>query len=212
MRVLTYTRVSTEDQTVEPQDMELQRWAVAGGHTIVGTYSDMMSGTKESRPGLNALLERCKGREQIDAVVCVKLDRIARSVLNFSRIMRLLEKENIALVCTSQGIDTTDSNPCGRLMRDILSAFAAFEREVISERTKAGLAAAKKRGVKLGKGSKKLIQPEYREVVLNKFQKTKKVSYRKLAVALGGVSISTAYKLMQDHKKKSQQPEIVEVT
>jgi DNA invertase Pin-like site-specific DNA recombinase len=80
-----------------------------------------------------------------------KLDRVGRSLVHLAMILDELGRLNVPLICTSQGIDTSHDNPVGRLQLGVLMAVAEFERSLIRERTKAGLAAARARGVKFGR-------------------------------------------------------------
>jgi DNA invertase Pin-like site-specific DNA recombinase len=84
-------------------------------------------------------------------LVVFKLDRLGRSLAHLALILDELQWHGIALIATSQGIDTSNSNPVGRLQLNVLMAVAEFEREIIRERVNAGLAAARARGVKLGR-------------------------------------------------------------
>lgn len=168
MKAILYARVSTEDQTCEPQFLELRAFAQQKGWKVVGEFSDVMSGTVDNRPGMVRAMQQCI-MGGVDVLACVKIDRIARSVANFARVIESLERMKVALVCTSQGIDTTDSNPCGKLMQNILSAFAAFERDIISERTKAGLRAAAAQGRFGGRPSLHDLTPE-REAAIAAWQ------------------------------------------
>lgn len=87
-----------------------------------------------------------KGR--IDVLAVYKLDRLGRSLQHLAQLIGELETHGTALVASSQGIDTSESNPAGRLQMHVLAAVAEFERSVIIERIKAGLAAARERGEK----------------------------------------------------------------
>ena len=87
----------------------------------------------------------------VDIILTWKIDRLARSLSHLAQIIAEIQTHKVALVCPSQGIDTTDGNPCAQLQLNILAAIAQFERELITERVNAGLAAAKSRGVKLGR-------------------------------------------------------------
>ena len=88
---------------------------------------------------------------QIERLVCFKLDRLGRSLTHLAIILDELNRLNIPLICTSQGIDTSAQNPAGRLQLAVLMAVAEFERGIIRERVMSGLAAAKSRGVRLGR-------------------------------------------------------------
>src|SRR6186713_372302 len=114
MNVALYARVSTrlrsaeaEGQSLDPQWLELRAAAVARGWTVVEECSDVMSGGKAKRPGLDRVVELA-GAGAISAVVCVKIDRIARSLTNFCFLVRELDARGCALICTSQNIDTSD--------------------------------------------------------------------------------------------------------
>lgn len=87
---------------------------------------------------------------KVERVVVFKLDRLGRSLPHLALILDELGRHGVALIATSQCIDTSNSNPVGRLQLNVLMAVAEFEREIIRERVNAGLAAAKARGVKLG--------------------------------------------------------------
>ena len=93
----------------------------------------------------------------VDIVVTWKIDRLARSLNHLAQIIAELQTHKVALVCASQGIDTTDSNPAAEFQINILAAVAQFERELIIERVNSGIAAAKRRGVKLGRPNKTTV-------------------------------------------------------
>jgi DNA invertase Pin-like site-specific DNA recombinase len=88
---------------------------------------------------------------RVELIALYKLDRLGRSLQHLAQIIGELETHGTALVATSQGIDTSDTNPAGRLQMHVLAAVAEFERSVIIERINAGLAAARARGAKLGR-------------------------------------------------------------
>jgi DNA invertase Pin-like site-specific DNA recombinase len=88
---------------------------------------------------------------KIARVVCFKLDRMGRSLTHLALIIDEMNTLKIPLICTSQGIDTSDNNPCGKFQLGVLMAVAEFERAIIKERVNAGLAAAKEKGTQLGR-------------------------------------------------------------
>ena len=137
---LGYGRVSTSEQSLDPQDDALR----ADGCERI--FSDVVSGAKAERPGLRALLEHARTG---DVIVVVKLDRLGRSLKDLIETVTELERRGIGLKALSQGIDTT--TPGGRLVFHIFGAIAEFERTLIVERTHAGLAAARARGRKGGR-------------------------------------------------------------
>ncbi len=130
-----YARVSTDDQ-----DLALQRDAL----TAVGCErlcTDTMSGAKADRPGLAEALKLCRAG---DTLVVWRLDRLGRSLTNLIELMTLLAEKGVGFRSLSEQIDTTTSG--GKLVFHIFGALAEFERELIRERTRAGLAAARARG------------------------------------------------------------------
>lgn len=150
-RIAVYGRVSTDAQNHASQLREVRayiqrRWPRAS----VAEYLDKASGSRFSREGLDEMMaEIRKGR--VDVLAIYKLDRLGRSLQHLAQIIGELEAHGTALVATSQGIDTSDTNPAGRLQMHVLAAVAEFERSVIIERINAGLAAARARGAKLGR-------------------------------------------------------------
>ena len=201
MNVAIYYRISTGDQTIEPQQIELRKYAAQRGWEVeFNEFQDVISGSKSSREGLDQLMALVRSRK-IGAVLVVKMDRLARSLSHFAQLIAEFDKHGVALVCPGQGIDTSNTNPAGRLQMHVLAAVAEFERSLIIERTKAGLAAAKARGVKLGKPSTRLVT-NHQEVVDAWLAEGGK-HLRELATRLGGVSVSHAFKLVQATRNRS---------
>src|SRR5215469_11151383 len=144
MRVALYARVSTRDkQNPEVQLRELREYASKRGWEVAGEYVDRMSGTKDSRPQLDAMMKLAKARK-LDAVVVWKLDRFGRSLRHLVNTRTELEHIGCAFVSITNGIDL--STPQGRLMFHIIAAMGEFERELIRERVLSGLADARARG------------------------------------------------------------------
>lgn len=141
-----YARVSTEDQC-----LDLQHRALAEAQCDL-VYEDKLSGVRKSRKGLSKALRRCGAG---DVLIVWKLDRLGRSLFDLVRTAEMLHARGAGLkILTGQGavIDTT--TPEGRLVFGILAVMADFERELIRDRTRAGMAAARSRGVRLGRPSK----------------------------------------------------------
>lgn len=174
------------------QRIELTEYCRRQGWAVVGEWSDVMSGTKAARPGMDALLLECAA-SRVEAIVVVKLDRLGRSVFNTIGLIRRLDAMGIAIICTSQGLDTRKSNPASRLIVHVLAAVAEMERAMIVERTKAGMAAAKGRGARIGRPSLKLVPEVRRQGIVDQWRaKNRPGGLRGLAVRLGGVAIQTA--------------------
>ncbi len=149
MRVSLYARVSTTDQHPEVQLHALREYARARGLEVIEEFVDQgVSGAKDRRPALDRLLKDAQ-RRRFDLVACVKLDRLARSVRHLSTLAAEFEALGIGLVVLDQAIDTT--TPSGRLLFHVLGAIAEFERDLIRERTAAGMRAARRRGKRIGR-------------------------------------------------------------
>jgi DNA invertase Pin-like site-specific DNA recombinase len=156
LKIGAYLRVSTPEQSLDGQEEQLRAYCRARGWEPV-IYRDVQSGGSATRPGLAALMEAARRRE-ISAVVCVKLDRLGRSLSHFAALFSELQALGIGLVCISQGIDTVAEpgrmNPAAHFFLTVLAAVAEFERELIRERTIDGLRAARARGAKIGRPTK----------------------------------------------------------
>jgi DNA invertase Pin-like site-specific DNA recombinase len=150
MRVAIYLRVSTANQSTDSQASELREYCSRRGWNNPTEFSDVSSGAKFTRSGLDAMMKEIrKGR--IDAVVCYKLDRLGRSLSHLAQLLAEFTNNKTALVVPGQGIDTTSTNPAAQLQLNILASVAEFERSIIRDRVNSGLKAAKERGVILGR-------------------------------------------------------------
>ncbi len=148
-RVAFYARVSTDGQTVVPQLDALRAVAAARGWQVVEEYIDHgVSGARDRRLGLDKLVADAH-RARFSVVAIWKLDRLARSLRHLILLADELRALGIDLVSTEDAIDTT--TPAGRFTFHVLGAVAELERELGRERTRSGLAAAKRRGAKLGR-------------------------------------------------------------
>ena len=157
MKAAIYARVSTFDQTVDNQLLDLRRYLDARGWTPINEYVDVSSGAKDRRPGLDDLVRDAR-RRKFDAVVVWKLDRLGRSLRHLVLLMEELQGLGVALVSLGEGLDL--STPAGRLQAGLLAAVAQFERERIGERVVAGLQRARTQGKRLGR-------PRVRPALLN---------------------------------------------
>jgi DNA invertase Pin-like site-specific DNA recombinase len=150
--IIIYGRVSTAEQRHDSQIAEVQeycarRWA---DNIAVTVITDTASGAKISREGLDEVMHLVR-RNKVDVVACFKLDRLGRSLPHLAQIITELDQHNVAIVVTSQGIDTNHDSPAGRLQMHVLMAVAEFERSLIVERVRTGQAAARAKGVKFGR-------------------------------------------------------------
>ncbi len=145
-----YARVSTQNgQNPEMQLNELRSYCERRGLEIAGEYVDNgVSGAKERRPHLDRLLADCR-RRMVDAVVVYRYDRFARSLRQLVNALEEFRALGIDFISLHEGVDT--STPNGRLVFGIFGSIAEFERELIRNRVKSGLAHAKTKGVRLGR-------------------------------------------------------------
>ena len=118
-----YLRVSTLDQRLDSQEDELKAYCRLRGWKDVKFYRDKICGAASSRPSLNELLLDARSGK-VERVVCYKLDRLGRSLTHLALILDELNRLNIPLICTSQGIDTSYQNPAGKLQLAVLMAVA----------------------------------------------------------------------------------------
>lgn len=159
-RVCCYVRVSTEEQNETGQKDQLEEYCRRRGWTErVGWFIDWASGTKRDRDALSVMMDEVR-EGTVDVILTWKIDRLARSLNHLAQLLAEFRTHKSALVCPSQGIDTTESNPCAEFQINILAAVAQFERELIVERVNAGLSAAKQRGVRLGRPSARQKQTD----------------------------------------------------
>lgn len=151
MRAAIYARVSTFDQEPENQLVELRRYASARGWDVKEHVDHGISGAKERRPALDALLADAK-RRKFDVLVVWRLDRLGRNLRHLIVLLEDLQALGIAFVSLGEGIDAT--TPAGKLQMHILGAIAEFERSRIAERVRAGLQRARAQGRRLGRPRK----------------------------------------------------------
>ncbi|HXG70368.1 MAG TPA: recombinase family protein [Gemmatimonadaceae bacterium] len=153
MRCAIYARVSTSDQHVENQLRELRQYVERRGWTAVEYVDEGVSGAKERRPALDAMLKAAK-RRRFDALVVWRLDRLGRNLRHLLLLLDDLTSLGVAFVSLNEGIDAT--SPAGRLQLQILGAIAEFERSRIQERVVAGLARCRARGQRLGRPEREI--------------------------------------------------------
>ena len=150
-RVAIYARVSTDGQTTENQLRELQTTADRHGWQVVQVFTDNgVSGSKgrDGRPGFDALYQGIARRE-FDLVAAWSVDRLGRSLQDLVGFLSDLKAKGVDLFLLQQGLDT--STPSGRAMFGMLGVFAEFERAIIVERVRAGMARAKAQGKRIGR-------------------------------------------------------------
>ena len=183
-----YARVSSEDQKLDLQIDELKQ---AGCEQI---FHETVSGAKKERPVLNNLIEQTRTG---DIIVIWKLDRLGRSLPNLVELVNILMEKGVGLTSLHDPIDT--SNPQGRLIFNIFASLAEFERDLIIERTQAGLKAARARGRKGGRPKGLSEAAEKKAVAAEALYRSGDLSVNEIIENLG-ISKATLYKYLRHQK------------
>lgn len=195
--LIGYARVSTKDQNLQ---MQLDALTAAGCEMI---FQETASGAKAERPELTKLMALLRKGD----VVCIyKLDRLGRSLKNLLELVTELDTRGVGLRSLTDAIDTT--TPQGRLILNIFGSLAEFERDLIRERTKAGLESARARGRKGGRRSGLSAESQKKAMLAEMYYKEQKMGVNDIAKTIG-ISKMTLYKYLRlrgvtisDYKRK----------
>ena len=148
-RAALYCRVSTADQSCARQERDLAAFAARAGYEVVGVFKETGSGAKLDRIERRDVMALAQRRE-IDAVLVTELSRWGRSTLDLLHTLKQLETWRVSVIAMN-GLAFDLATPHGRMLATIIAGIAEFERELIQERVRSGLAAAKARGTRLGR-------------------------------------------------------------
>lgn len=148
-RTVLYARVSTSDQSCERQLRDLTEFATRGGYEVTGVFTETASGTATVRAARNQVMALAQARK-VDVILVTELSRWGRSTQDLLDVLGKLAAWKVSVVAMS-GMTFELETPHGRMMTTLLAGIAQFERDLISERVKSGLAAARARGKKLGR-------------------------------------------------------------
>ena len=189
--LIGYARVSTEDQTLALQKDALEK---IGCSKI---FTDVISGATTERPGLSEAMSYIR---EGDSLVVWKLDRLGRSLKHLIDTISELNTRNIGFKSITENIDTTTSG--GKLIFHIFGALAEFERDIIRERTKAGLAAARARGRTGGRPKVKTLDTPRKVAIAQALYNDKKNAIVDICKTLN-ISRSTLYRYIQTKPTKA---------
>lgn len=182
--VFGYARVSTEQQNLDRQIDMLEKYGVDR------IYNEKMTGTKRNRPELEKLLERLT---EGDTVVVESLSRLGRSTKDLIWLMETFNDKGVNLVSLKESIDTTSST--GKLLFTLMSALAQFERDVIADRTREGIASARARG---RKGGRPKSDSEKLKMAV-KLYNSKQYSIKEIE-KMTGIKKDTLYRAIRGHR------------
>jgi len=180
MRITVYHRVSTLDQNPALAREELHAAAARLGGGVVLDIEETGSGARNDRPGLQRLMDAAR-RGKLDAVMVWKLDRFGRSALDVLANIRDLDAAGVRFIATTQGIDIRPGGDAmSRLIIGVLASVAEFERDLIRERTRLGMAKARAAGKRIGRPR----APRPKRAVVQRLRKLGR-SWREVSTALG---------------------------
>jgi DNA invertase Pin-like site-specific DNA recombinase len=196
MKVALYTRVSTNDQSVEMQTSDLKSYCDQRGFEVYKEYCDQgISGVKDRRPALDELVADAKKRK-FDVVLVWRFDRFARSTKHLITALEEFRHLGIDFISYQENIDT--SSPLGKAMFTIVSAIAELERNILLERVRAGLKRARENGRILGRP--KRLDLDVKE--LQRMRDKEKLSYRQIAKRVKACP-ATVYKSLKNPGRKN---------
>ncbi|MFJ3392306.1 recombinase family protein [Leifsonia aquatica] len=189
--VIGYTRVSTEEQGRSGLGLDAQRAAIvahaeAKGWKVVWHTDEGKSAKSLDRPALQTALAALR-RGEAEAIVVAKLDRLSRSMQDFSTLFARAKRERWSLIAIDLGVDTTTAT--GKLVANVMGSVAEWEREIIGERTSAALKAAQARGIKVGRPRALSRDAEVRLYELRALG----LSFAKVATQLNTEHVATAH-------------------
>ena len=194
-----YARVSTSDQSCDRQISELTAFALRGDYDVVSIFKETASGTSANRSARNRLIDLAQARK-VDAILVTELSRWGRSTQDLLDTMNKLAGWKVSVVAMS-GMTFELETPHGRMVATMLAGIAQFERDLISERVKSGLAAARARGKKLGRQPGQ--RPKSDKLTPKVIQAvTDRRSYRWIARDLG-INKNTVLEIMKRHRENS---------
>lgn len=198
-RAAIYCRVSTADQSCERQEVDLTAYAEKAGWQIVGIWKETASGSKDSRAKRAEILALAQARK-LDIILVTELTRWGRSTMDLIHTLQKLQTWGVSLIAQS-GLQFDLATSQGKLIANIMASLAEFESDVIRERVKSGMAAAKARGKKIGRQPGQRIKSDrLAPKVLNMVEEGH--SYRTIAGKLN-INKSTVTDIIKRHRNST---------
>lgn len=204
-RAAVYCRVSTTDQSCERQERDLTAFAQRAGYEVIGIYKETGSGARADRVERRKVIALAQRRE-IDAVLVTELSRWGRSTIDLLHTLEDLQAWRVSVIALN-GLAFDLSTAAGRMMATVIGGVAQFERELIQERIRSGMAAAKARGRKLGRQPGQRPKSDRLAAKVIRMVEEEKLSYRIVAKRLD-LSKNTVLEIMKRHRcpESSQAP------
>lgn len=195
--IAIYCRVSTTDQSCERQAQDLLFYAKKANFNVVGVWKETASGTKQNRIERQKVMELAQARK-IDAILVTEMTRWGRSTLDLIQTLQELQSWNVSLIAQT-GLQFDLATPQGRLIAQLMAVLAEFERDLVSERVRSGLSAAKAKGKVLGRRpgqrtKSDRLAPQVIQMVKNK------IPYRTIAHDLK-LSKTTVTEIVKRHRQ-----------
>jgi DNA invertase Pin-like site-specific DNA recombinase len=207
-KVAIYCRVSTIDQSCERQERELLEYAALAGYQVVGIWKETEKGTKQNRVERQKVLEMAQARK-INAILVTEMTRWGRSTIDLIQTLQELHTWGVSLIATT-GIQFDLNTSQGRLIANLMATLAEFERDLVRERVRSGIAAAKARGQKLGRQAGQRVKADrLAPKVLQMVEQGS--SYRQIAQALH-LSKTTVNDIVKRHRQSHPDSQVKQPT
>jgi DNA invertase Pin-like site-specific DNA recombinase len=203
-RVAIYCRVSTTDQSCERQERDLLEYAAVCGFEVVGVWKETASGIKHNRSERQKVMALAQSHS-IDAILVTEMTRWGRSTIDLIETLQSLHSWHVSLIAQT-GLQFDLNTPQGRLIAHLMASLAEFERDLVRERVRSGVAAAKARGQKFGRQpGQRLKADKLGPKVLQMVQQG--YSYRKIAEILN-LSKTTVNDIVKRHRQSAKKPSL----
>jgi DNA invertase Pin-like site-specific DNA recombinase len=200
-RIAIYCRVSTTDQSCERQERDLLEYAAVSGFEVVGVWKETASGIKHNRSERQKVMALAQSHS-IDAILVTEMTRWGRSTIDLISTLQSLHSWHVSLIAQT-GLQFDLNTPQGRLIAHLMASLAEFERDLVRERVRSGVAAAKARGQKFGRQpGQRLKADKLGPKVLQMVQQG--YSYRKIAEILN-LSKTTVNDIVKRHRQSGSE-------